>query len=150
MTIQEDIHKNAVDHGWWETPRPIGELVALVHSEVSEALEGFRNRDMENVVEELADVKIRLHDFAQGLHEGQVDLNPKGATFPDQLAELHTTISQIHCCAHDRDAVRLGIYLALVAVDKIAKSNNLDVDEAMIRKHEINKARAYRHGGKVC
>jgi len=62
-----DIHQNAVDHGWWETQRPIPELLCLVHSEVSEALEAFRNHDDENFAEELADVCIRVMDMAEGL-----------------------------------------------------------------------------------
>lgn len=35
-------HQNAIDKGWWEEPRTYGELIALVHSEVSEALEDYR------------------------------------------------------------------------------------------------------------
>lgn len=42
MTINEfaaEVHKNAVEHGWWEGERTFPEIVALIHSEVSEALE---------------------------------------------------------------------------------------------------------------
>ena len=44
MTINEfaaEVHKNAVDHGWWEGERTFPEIVALIHSEVSEALEEY-------------------------------------------------------------------------------------------------------------
>lgn len=41
--------------------------LALVGSEVSEALEAFRNRDFDNFKEELADVAIRLFGIARGL-----------------------------------------------------------------------------------
>ena len=40
-TIQ-DIHQNAVDHGWWETDRSISESIVLIHSEWSEAVEEAR------------------------------------------------------------------------------------------------------------
>lgn len=41
--------------------------MALVHSEVSEALEAVRKRDRENFDEELADVIIRVASIAYGL-----------------------------------------------------------------------------------
>lgn len=49
-------------NGWHDEARTFGEDIALLHSEVSEALEGFRKHDMENVKEELVDVLIRLFD----------------------------------------------------------------------------------------
>lgn len=36
------IHQNAVDYGWWDEPREMPEVVALIHSEWSEALEEAR------------------------------------------------------------------------------------------------------------
>lgn len=42
--------------------------LALLTSEVSEALEAFRNRDFDNFKEELADVLIRLLDMSGGLN----------------------------------------------------------------------------------
>ena len=40
--LQREIHQCAIDHGWWEDQRPFAELVALCHSELSEALEARR------------------------------------------------------------------------------------------------------------
>ena len=36
------IHQNAVEHGWWDEDRSFAEVVALCHSELSEALEEDR------------------------------------------------------------------------------------------------------------
>lgn len=38
-----EIHNNAVDHGWWDKPRSVGNTRALIHDEVSEALGEYRN-----------------------------------------------------------------------------------------------------------
>ena len=42
-------------------------IIALIHSEASEALEAYRNRDMENFKEEMGDILIRVLDCMAGL-----------------------------------------------------------------------------------
>lgn len=56
---------------WLDTYK-VPAILALIHSEVSEALEAFRKDDKENFAEELADVVIRVLDCATGL---QIDLD---------------------------------------------------------------------------
>jgi len=68
------VHQNAINKGWYEEPRTFGELIALMHSELSEALEEHRNGHgfMETYYEEkdkpcgipseLADTVIRIFD----------------------------------------------------------------------------------------
>lgn len=72
-SIQEAIHETAVEKGWWEGgDRNDGELIALCHSELSEALEALRHGNPESKKipgftseeEELADVIIRILDMA--------------------------------------------------------------------------------------
>lgn len=78
--LQAVCHGLALNAGWWTNlqtgevfRRPVPELLCLVHSEISEALEGFRkdlmddklpNRKMLEV--ELADAVIRIFDMAGG------------------------------------------------------------------------------------
>ena len=88
--LQREAHAIAKDHGWWDQdkPRTFGDLCALVHSELSEALEAYRetgsakagiyevDEDGEitkpgGVASELADVVIRVADMAEWL---KVDL----------------------------------------------------------------------------
>lgn len=70
-------YNNALDKGWHEKERTIGDLICLMHSELSEALEEHRNghsptevyynaekpNKPEGVPVELADCIIRIFDF---------------------------------------------------------------------------------------
>jgi NTP pyrophosphatase (non-canonical NTP hydrolase) len=59
---QTKIHQWAIDKGWYDTERPTPELLCLLHSEVSEALEAYREHKDDLFREELADLAIRLLD----------------------------------------------------------------------------------------
>lgn len=52
---------------WAESDLKIPAVLALIHSEVSEALEAFRGRDRDGFEDELADVLIRLLDLSAGM-----------------------------------------------------------------------------------
>jgi NTP pyrophosphatase (non-canonical NTP hydrolase) len=56
----------------WADPYRIPAALALITSETSEALEGWRHDDHKNFAEELADVLIRVLDLADGL---KIDLD---------------------------------------------------------------------------
>lgn len=61
-------YETAKSKGWHDEERETGTMLALIHSEVSEALEADRKGDTENFAEELADVCIRIFDLC-GLKE---------------------------------------------------------------------------------
>lgn len=64
----------AKDKGWWDKPRSFGDVVALIHSEVSEALEAHRKGEADcigKVLEEFADVMIRILDLIGHNHIGR-------------------------------------------------------------------------------
>jgi NTP pyrophosphatase (non-canonical NTP hydrolase) len=57
-------HDIARSKGWWQQDRNDAELIALMHSELSEALEAMReHKGKDAVAEELADCCIRIFDF---------------------------------------------------------------------------------------
>lgn len=76
--VQQDTFDTAISKGWDEKGRSQGESIALIHSELSEALESIRNNnpvsskipDFSETEEEFADVVIRIMNFgkAHGLN----------------------------------------------------------------------------------
>lgn len=66
------VNRVAQSKGWWKGDRNEYELIALIHSELSEAVEGLRQGNPPSdhipeysaVEEELADVIIRIMDYA--------------------------------------------------------------------------------------
>ncbi len=64
--VAQSVYETAVSKGWHETPVPFPTAIALMHSELSEALEADRKQHgAEKVAEELADVIIRVMDTAE-------------------------------------------------------------------------------------
>ena len=116
--LQREAHAIAKAHGWWDEGRTFGDLIALVHSELSEALEAYREKHIwadwrqlqtypngrpRGVASELADVVIRVADMVE--HYG-VDLAARIAslslfsrpgegldTFGDWITACHAWLS---------------------------------------------------------
>lgn len=73
------INDTATQHGWWDDDRSDGECIALMHSELSEALEALRKDnpsstkipEFSNIEEELADCIIRIMDYGT---QNQLDI----------------------------------------------------------------------------
>lgn len=65
------VHLISTEKGFWEGPvtyDKIGNKLALIHSEVTEVLEAIRkDQGGEKVVEEFADIVIRLVDLYQAM-----------------------------------------------------------------------------------
>ena len=133
--LAAQIHANAVAHGWWDEPRSFGEIVALCHSELSEALEEYRNRrpmfyypcNTGRVCceeDNRGDCGSRVynpetpHIFCTALSE-----KPEGAA----VEMIDCIIRILDWCGHE----------------------GVDVDFLLMAKHKYNTTRPYRHGGKA-
>lgn len=174
--IAREIHENAIEHGWWEGERLYGDIIALCHSELSEALEEYRDskpnvyflhdescinictdigswkgEKLEGVAVELADCVIRILDY-YGSSEADVDneIN-KFKCFSYVAEKFGAFISDCHKSLSYSYAFEDTNHLAL-CVCKIyawADINSVDMDYVIRIKHEYNKTRTYKHGGKV-
>jgi NTP pyrophosphatase (non-canonical NTP hydrolase) len=85
--LQKQIHEANVEKGFWGEPRTVAHCIALIHSELSEALEADRKDLMDDhlpqykgLIVELADAVIRILDLA-----GHLNL-PLGQAIIDKLA----------------------------------------------------------------
>lgn len=175
----KEIHQNAVEHGWWEEERSFGDIIALCHSELSEALEEYRNGwysnkeiyvitntqpicsrpfntetdsklKPEGVPTELADCMIRILDYL-----GKMDcpvnawmkqqyINLKYKTFGDFIAVCHKYLSK----SFEKESYPEMIKVIKMIIEYCRKED-IDIEEAIRIKHEYNKTRPFRHGGKV-
>ena len=97
-SIAKKVYKNAVNHGFWKEEPNDGERMALIHAEISEALEALREgnpssskiMEFSNLEEELADAVIRIMDYAFGK-----DLDIAGAILAK--IEYNERREFIHC-----------------------------------------------------
>ena len=164
-------HETAVSHGWWEGPRPRGEVYALIHSEWSEALEEYRHgkpmryfgggdgifdepteqwKKPEGIAVELADGVIRILDYRATLDVPDPvypEIDVKGLTLPCLIAELHALTTDAYRAGDP--SVESGILLAAAdAVFAWIRANGTDPVYIIEEKHAYNETRSYRHGGK--
>lgn len=99
--LQTSVHRVAVQKGWWDEPQNTGTLIALCHSELSEALEEARLNRYETYY---------------------VDRKPEG--FGVELADC------------------------VIRILDMCEYYNIDLESLLLEKHEYNKTRSYKHGGK--
>lgn len=103
----KEVHQNAIDKGWWEDYRSFGDIIALSHSELSEALEEHR----------------------EGRGPREIYYNePK----PDKP-----------------EGISIELADCIIRILDYCGREGVDIEHAIKLKHEYNKSRPYRHGGKA-
>ncbi len=207
----KEVHQNAVDHGWYDDDVTIARIVVMCHSELSEAVEEYRNRrpmlyfpcnaggvcvdDMppekhlecgsrvidsehqevackarskkpEGIAVELADCIIRILDWfgEEGLSaDALVAEAPKTVMgdipkmlvcpeFLDYIARWHLLFSMaydVFLRGYGSRPAALRMALCINEIMDWGKANGVDMEAVLRAKHEYNKTRPYRHGGKA-
>lgn len=80
-----EAYKTAISKGWHDEPRDHPTALALIHAEVSEALEADRRKEgIERYTEELADICIRTFD-----HAGELGLDLEKAILEKMEKNKH-------------------------------------------------------------
>ena len=132
------IYLNNVEKGWWEDPsRNFGELMALIHSEVSEALEAYRDGD------DINDIAYEYPDLYEVVNDSGETVKIVGA---QEEATLQTEDGEIVLGKPVGVASELAD--VIIRILDVAEGLNIPVTQALIEKHQYNQTRSYRHGGK--
>ena len=134
-------HTNAVDHGWWDNPKTMGELLALIHSEVSEALEEHRNGKGPNETYYSCKSKSCGTDF---IHLGGEEIFTsavQGVNFTDAVNEVIQ--------ANKPEGIPSELADIVIRVADLCGYYGIDLEAAITEKMEYNKSRPYKHGNKV-
>ncbi len=198
--LAQEIHENAKAHGWWEEDRDFAEIIALVHSELSEALEKYRdgkpmvymdcavngscsactepenqscrerNNKPEGIAVELADCVIRIldwyakeqgnaidtygrHIWAQSFAKEDTDREDFGKNgICRLLASMHSFVAMAYeaFCDGRISATYENLELTIAYIEAWLKVQGINLWELVRIKHDYNKTRPYKHGGKVC
>jgi len=62
--LRDHCHRIAKEHGWYDEDREVGTILTLMHCELSEAFEEYREKGITyEFWEELGDVIIRILDY---------------------------------------------------------------------------------------
>lgn len=117
--LRDEIHQNAVEHGWWDEERSFGDIIALCHSELSEALEEYRSGN---------DRIKKLPIYYSG---------------GGYISSLPT-----ECCKKP-EGIATELADCIIRILDYCGKANIDIEEVIKIKHEYNKTRPYRHGGKT-
>lgn len=164
--LQEKSYRIAEEHGWHNDGRDFHDYIALMHCELSEAVESFRvdqdytkiyyvNGKPEGVPIELADLLIRIADTTKQLgHDLETDIveSAEVTDFPSAMvnARFIRMINYAHTmtCGINESCPRLFADVCLYVICW-CRFHRLDIEEAIEIKHTYNETRPYRHGGKA-
>lgn len=125
--LAKEIHEVAVAHGWWDNPPSFPEVIALCHSELSEALEEYRGE------------RTMIWYTCQS----------GGAICdPDGCGDWNGTECEIDSRSQKPEGIAVEMADCIIRILDWCAHEGIDIDAIVRVKHEYNKTRPYRHGGK--
>ena len=153
IELQNKIHQQNRELGWWDQERPFSTFVCLFHSELSEAMEGDRKGLMDDHLPEypmfwveLADFVIRCLDWlgSRGASEYGLTSDAKIENIDNclMLANVHKCVSN---CLGDNGEPEDAEFVLSAAVEycfQYAYYNKFDLHQIILEKVEYNKHRA--------
>lgn len=126
---QEEVRAVNEANGWHETPRTFGEGVALLHSEVTEMFEAWRDWGYQDAtVREHGDCIAGTAAHAEGncpWLNGPMKPEGVGSEMADVFIRLMNEVEEAKRAGHP-----------------------IDLEWEVTRKLSYNRTRGYRHGGK--
>lgn len=164
------VHKTAVEHGWWDRPREVPEVLCLMHSEIDEAACAYRDKEPmvwvgeggkpEGVAVELIDCVIRAFDYVgfTGCEEFDDFLmkavnagkDVKGLDFYELLSLMHEALTYALEVYRKGDELEVleGIAECCNWIFAYCAREDICIQTVLADKHAYNESRPYRHGGK--
>lgn len=137
IEIQGDIWKTADEAGWHEKERELPEIVALCHSELSEALEAWRDGM------EVTDV---LYEYTD--HDGSVTGTP-GSKYRTHLSTQRDPVSG-EVVLGKPEGVASELADTIIRILDYSGHAEIPTIQIMFQKMMFNRTRAYRHENKRC
>jgi len=160
------IHRNACDHGWWgdlsdytrgpatpgETVAPpnarnFGEILALIHSEVSEALEEYRDGRLPTETHYKWSVKPGQVPFQYTMMSGGKWLVKTPFGGDQELTQVEfENLLRAHKVPLKPEGVPSEFADIIIRVLDACAAYGIDIDAAITEKMAYNETRPYKHG----
>lgn len=131
MTVNEfaqEVHENAVAHGWYDNPVSFPEIAVMVHSEISEAVEEWRE--------------------GNPLVYGTCALAAEGCKFSGICDNVGNPAGEGKDGPCKPEGVAVELCDAVMRIFDYLAYMGVDIEALLEAKHAYNTGRPYRHGDK--